>query len=227
MILHSVNDRFRLFIEKNSYTITCEKHGIQDGWVGCCHLCTQEKEEKAQQTQQIIKQEAKRRNSNVPALFCNASLDDFIVDSPKRQQQLDAYKKYNFRENLLFCGGVGLGKTYTACALIFEAIKRDLDAIYITFYQLTMLKFDDYHAFKNLANCDFLVIDEYAVNMTDKSSTVFYEIIDQRYARNLSTLISTNLDHNQLKNSMSESVYSRLQGSSYVRVFDGIDRRIK
>lgn len=153
---------------------------------------------------------------------------DFIADfdAPDRVQP-----------NLLFYGTTGVGKTFLSNCIARELLNTSHSVIYLTavefFKKLSDNAFADARDKDKtdtsfIVDCDFLIIDDLGTELSNKFTTsrLFY-ILNERILRNRSTLISTNLTLNQLRDQYSERVSSRIIQSYQIFKFYGADIRIQ
>jgi len=153
-----------------------------------------------------------------------------IVKNPSHKASYvkasEIFKKYIERlkstekKLILLSGNVGVGKTHLLKATANEAIKNGYYTIYTTAFDLnkTFLK---YHCAKldekddilnGFINCDLLLIDDLGTENILKNVTIeyLYLIINQRLELNKNTIITTNLNMNELKDTYDERITSRL-----------------
>lgn len=149
-------------------------------------------------------------------------------------------KKHN---NLLLYGNTGVGKTFLSNCVAAELLKKGTTVIYFTAFELFDLlehykfdrtgnryneDFDDIsERFSFILDCDLLIIDDLGTEMNNTFVTSqLYLCINERLLRQKSTLISTNLSFDQLKNNYSERIFSRIASSyNFLKIY-GDDIRI-
>ncbi len=141
--------------------------------------------------------------------------------------------------NILFYGGVGVGKTFLSNCIAKELLDRGRSVIYFTAFQLfdTLAKYafgnsevngeiDRVH--EDIFDCDLLIIDDLGTELTNNFVlTQLFLIINERDLRNKSTIISTNLSIEEMSERYSERVFSRIYGKYRVIKPDIRDLRIK
>jgi DNA replication protein DnaC len=102
------------------------------------------------------------------------------------------------KENVIFTGPVGVGKTYLANALAHAACRREKNVL----VKKAAKMFKDLYAARadnsldrelmRLVTSDLLVIDDFGLKrMTQEQADDFYEILSERYERS-STIITSN-----------------------------------
>ncbi len=144
----------------------------------------------------------------------------------------------NPEENLLFYGPTGLGKTFL-CNCIAKAL---LDKGKIVVYQTAFKIFEiieDYKfskafssdveiAYKLLFDCDLLIIDDLGTELVNAfTNTELFNILNTRLVQNKKMIISTNLSPQDIANTYSDRVLSRLFGAFTRLEFYGKDLRWK
>ena len=147
-------------------------------------------------------------------------------------------KKYakNFTTDsasLYFYGRTGLGKTHLSLAIANEALKKGYNVLYgsvITFLnKIEREKFGRTESFETedvLINADLLILDDLGAEFsTPFIVSALYNIINSRIARNVPTIISSNLNLEELKARYPESVASRIIGTFTPVEFIGKDIR--
>ena len=143
-------------------------------------------------------------------------------------------------KNLIFSGATGLGKTFLSNCIINELLKNGKTIM----YQTAPVMLDDLISdmfqkqenqtgvSKNLLNVDLLVIDDLgAETMNSMKFTELYKIINTRLlnknGKSLKTIISTNLNLNELLQTYDERLASRFVGYYDAYRFYGDDIRLK
>ena len=142
-------------------------------------------------------------------------------------------------QNLLLLGEVGTGKTFLSNCIAKEWMDTGHSVVYLTAFQLFQLLsravFGDHHgqeagqqAYPYLFDCDLLIIDDLGTELPNSFTiSQFFLCINERILRRKSTLISSNLDMEALKNTYSERTLSRIISSYTIRQLPGSDIRIR
>lgn len=215
-------------------TIDCDIHGkdVKATFTGRCTICFEKKctEDYKKDMSKFDPERAMKAKKSCGLIgeeILNANFDNYFPDCKDASLFLAACKQYNFKSNLLFLGNTGTGKTHMSSALIEEAWKQDLSAYYVEFYNLGSIKFNNITFFNKMINCDFLVIDEYGHAENATKSTVLFEIIDQRCRRGVYTLIISNLDADNFRDTLSQPVFSRLKQNVQIHLCGWEDYRVK
>ena len=130
------------------------------------------------------------------------------------------------KENLLFTGSTGVGKTFLTNCIAKELIDSGHSVIYLSagdlFEVFSRNKFDydtpeDMRdTYRYILDCDLLIIDDLGTELNNSftSSQLFY-CINERMNMSRSTIISTNLSLKQLRDSYTDRV--RIKKSCYMK----------
>lgn len=140
-------------------------------------------------------------------------------------------------KSLIFTGLSGTGKTYLASCIANSISQKGCTVILITAFKLNEI-FLKYHIdfkgdgrdyIENLNNCDLLIIDDLGTENTLKNVTNEYllSLISERLYNNKHTLVTTNLNGEQLRQKYDDRLYSRLtdKNKTYIFNFKGQDLR--
>ena len=141
------------------------------------------------------------------------------------------------RENLLFVGPTGVGKTHLSTAIAREIINLGYDVIYDSVQNIINDFEDDKfrsgwgekeEKSRKYLECDLLIIDDLGTEFTTQFSiSCLYNLINTRQNRNLATVISTNYPLKDLSAKYEDRIFSRLIGKgTKVMVFHGRDKRL-
>lgn len=144
------------------------------------------------------------------------------------------------KDNLIFTGNPGVGKTFIANCIAKELIEAGHTVIYLTAFQLfdlfEKIKFkgnsvdvSEFQAkFDYILDCDLLIIDDLGTELNNTFVNVqLYLCINERYLRNKSTIISTNYELNHIKSMYSERIFSRIASNYRFLKIIGDDIRFK
>lgn len=141
-------------------------------------------------------------------------------------------------KNLLFTGNTGLGKTFLSGCIANELIKKGKNVL----YQTSSVMLDtiiDYRfgktensIYNNLLNVDLLIIDDLGTEcMNNMKFTELFNVINTRLLNQnnkiTKTIISTNLNIQNLFKNYDERIVSRLIGHYNICRFYGEDIRLK
>ena len=140
------------------------------------------------------------------------------------------------KENLLFTGSTGVGKTFLTNCIAKELIDSGHSVIYLSagdlFEVFSRNKFDydtpeDMRdTYRYILDCDLLIIDDLGTELNNSftSSQLFY-CINERMNMSRSTIISTNLSLKQLRDSYTDRVTSRIMRYRIIPLY-GRDIRV-
>lgn len=141
-------------------------------------------------------------------------------------------------ENLLFYGDTGVGKTFLSNCIADALIRTTHSVIYLTaieFFDVfssqafrTTDVSDDLPESHYCLDCDLLIIDDLGTELRNSFtvSKLFY-CLNERILRGKSTIISTNLDLEHLRDTYDERIFSRILSNYRILYFYGDDIRIK
>ena len=140
--------------------------------------------------------------------------------------------------NLLFYGETGLGKTYLSHCIA----KALLDTQHTVLYQSAIHLFEDVcgdavmnkgqnpssqETYRYLYNCDLLIIDDLGTEFTNSFvSSELYNILNTRMREKKSTIISTNLNLQELTERYSDRITTRIFAEYKVYTFYGDNIRL-
>lgn len=153
-------------------------------------------------------------NSNFD-LFDNPNQIKNIYETLKKWCKKDS--KY---QNIVLTGKTGVGKTHLMECMADELIKQG-NIVYFTSafnFNQSLLKFhttfDETRIshISTLLDADFLFIDDLGCEPMLKNVTVegLYNVLSERMEKNKKTIISTNLNLEQIENTYGERIFSRL-----------------
>lgn len=137
--------------------------------------------------------------------------------------------------NLLFSGDTGLGKTFLSACIARTVSDKGYSVVYESaghlFANLERAKFtgdeDARHIAERYSACDLLIIDDLGTEMPGQFTTAaLYTLINDRILAGKATVISTNLNTDDLTRRYNPQIASRLR--SFQRLaFLGEDIRLK
>jgi DNA replication protein DnaC len=196
--------------------------------------------------QQII--ELLYNQSNIKVLlnqdnFSNLSYDYYEGEDLARfQNAVAACKDFvanfdNDYSNLFFYGTVGTGKSFLSGCVAKELLDSGHSVIYFSSIGLfdTMAKyaFDSkskvslYNIHEDLYNCDLVIIDDLGTELTNSFVlSSLFSLLNERHLRRKSTIISTNLPLEELRDSYSDRIFSRITSQFKLLKLSGSDIRI-
>ena len=137
--------------------------------------------------------------------------------------------------NLLFSGNTGLGKTFLSACIARAVADQGYSVVYESaghlFSALEKARFEandeNRRAAAKYTECDLLIVDDLGTELPGQFVTAaLYSLINDRLLENKPTIISTNLNVDELARRYNPQIASRLRGS-YKRVaFVGDDIRL-
>ena len=140
-------------------------------------------------------------------------------------------------ESLLFSGGTGLGKTFLSACIAAEVSDRGYSVIYEPashlLSKMERARFsgdeDARRETEKYTRCDLMIIDDLGTEMGGQFTTAaLYSVINDRILNKKPTIISTNLNSDDLEKRYSSQIASRLLGVYKRIAFVGEDiRRVK
>lgn len=188
-------------------------------------------------------------SSGIGDLIEEQSFDNFDLNrykkDPATYEQMSGVlakaKEYasSFRTNktnILMIGTTGTGKTHLSTAIAREVIKQGYDVIYDSIHNIISDFEED--KFKSgygpyepktekYLECDLLIIDDLGTEFSNQFTvSCIYNLINTRMNHGKATIISTNLDAEELSRKYEGRIYSRLVGRSIILPFAGRDQRL-
>lgn len=137
--------------------------------------------------------------------------------------------------NILMRGNTGLGKTHLSLAIAREVIEKRFGVVYCSTPEIVS-KIEKEHFGKTsdnsdsestLKECDLLILDDLGSEFhTSFTQNIIYNIINYRLSHKRPTIISTNLNLEELEKNYSSRLVSRIMGEDYIVMnFVGTDIR--
>lgn len=149
----------------------------------------------------------KYAQSNIPVEYWKMSFKDYSGDPNFKNLIKDRIKNidklYDDGKSFMFTGGLGTGKTYTACCILKRAVISGYSGLYTTMADVVanMLskEMDTSKYYKELLSQDFLIIDEFSSHWifpSDKSEQIFGSsleyVLRTRFQNGLPTILCSN-----------------------------------
>jgi DNA replication protein DnaC len=174
------------------------------------------------------------RNAKLPERW---SLDTFpFARQPGiNRKQIRTFAELEFidkKENIVFVGPTGVGKTGLASGILLKALENGYRCQFVKAQDL----FDDMYAsladrssrqlLKRLARLDVLLIDELGyLNLKPEQSNIFFKLMEERYRRK-PTIVTTNLSYDEWagflgNRNMVEAMLSRIRHHCHTVRIDG------
>lgn len=138
--------------------------------------------------------------------------------------------------NLLFVGGTGLGKTMLSACIATEVTEKGYSVCYESaghlFNKLEKNRFnpteESEQAVWEIENAQLLIIDDLGTELMGNFVTAaLYTLLNDRLMSGRPTIISTNLNAQEIEQRYSPQIASRLRGSYRQLTFVGEDIRLK
>lgn len=176
-------------------------------------------------------------NSGVGKKFLNKSIKDYVAETEEQKNILSVVKHFieevnnNKCRTLWLCGNTGTGKTLLGAAICRETmgtftrsynIKNDIEST--RFFKATETKNG---CIKRYANYRVLVIDEIGRGGGAEEREYLWQILNERYENELSTVLITNMSKGELKEYLGEPVYDRFVTNCISLTFTGESYRRK
>jgi DNA replication protein DnaC len=141
--------------------------------------------------------------------------------------------------NLLLYGGTGLGKTFMCNCIANELLNKEISVLYQTSFSL--FETVEVHKFNKLNeteenrinynmifDCELLIIDDLGTEVSNSfTNAELFNIINERMITEKKTIISTNLSLEQLRDTYSDRITSRVFNNFIPLKFYGKDLRFK
>jgi DNA replication protein DnaC len=139
--------------------------------------------------------------------------------------------------NILFYGTVGTGKSFLSGCIASELLKDGVSVIYFSaaglFESLARYTFDTKEKealsafYQDLYNCELLIIDDLGTEITNTFvASQLFSCLNERNLRSRSTIISTNLSLEEMRDRYSDRVFSRITSSYTICKLTGKDIRM-
>lgn len=186
-----------------------------------------QEEQMLQQDKDMRAMEALKRQSLMDERLRDVSFDSFRKTNDNAYNLKLCLRYANHfdemlakNQGLLFCGGVGTGKTFAAACIANHLLNQRIPVIMTSFVKLleSMQGFseDDSALIARLNRAKLLIIDDLgAERSTDYALEKVYDIVDSRYRAKLPIILTTNLSMTELKES-TDIRYTRI----YDRIFE-------
>ena len=143
----------------------------------------------------------------------------------------------NDYRNLFLYGTVGTGKSFLSGCIAGELLQSGHSVIYFSsaglFETLARYSFDTksketlYNFYKDLYNCDLVIIDDLGTEVTNSFVTSqLFACLNERHLRRKACIISTNLSLEELRDRYSDRVFSRITSNYTLCKLTGPDIRM-
>lgn len=228
-----------------------KKIGIKEQMLSPNYYC-----KKCEDTGYIGKQRCKCLNDEINRLLFEKSgikhklatfeeTDIKIFDNPKEMEKIySTLKTWSNKEesnyqNVILCGKTGVGKTHLMECIADYSIKNGKVIYFTTAFNFNqnLLKFhttfdnSKYEYIQDILDADYLFIDDLGSEPILKNVTCegLYNVISERMLNNKRTVISTNLNLQQIEETYGERIFSRLvfRDKTLILYLENSDLRLK
>lgn len=197
-----------------------------------CPECEKQRKQRRREESRREREEKKAhrlRISGIPMRYQSKSFENY---KPANEQEIEALslcrhftdyasEKFQKGSSMIFCGGVGTGKTHLACAIAHELIEYQWDVMYATAVAaITRIKATwerdskehESYVIERYSTCDFLILDEIGVQFgTDAEKLLLYRVMNARYENMRPTIMASNLEYDELADAVGERVVDRMR----------------
>ena len=163
--------------------------------------------------------------------FCEAFIDKYFNPDRSKNEKKSLQQGESDRKSIVFSGSTGVGKTYLSNCIAKVLLDRYYSVIYLSAKELfeTLVKVNIEKSeeqkylllAKEVYECDMLIIDDLGSELFNHFTTSeFFHIINRRINTERSTIISTNLSLDKMRDTYSERVTSRIRKNFiYIRLY--------
>ena len=196
------------------------------------------------------------KQSNISNILAKENFDSFDLDvydsdyfeegsevSARANAEIALERSQNFVQNfkqkggnLLLLGRTGCGKTFLSNCVAKALLDQGISVIYFTSSELFRVfeeqtfkkKASSEELHDHIFDCDLLIIDDLGTEFQNSFTTSrLFQCLNERLLRSKSTIISTNLSLEELRDTYSDRVFSRVSSNYEVIRLIGNDIRIK
>lgn len=174
------------------------------------------------------------KKSNIPKnLIIRYRLDNWEkVNETDINIILDIFKNIGNKNWVYIHGSAGVGKTYLSILIAKIALLKELSVFYIkTVDLLDRLRpngdENSNELMNRCKNAGFLILDDIGhEKVSEWVRERIFSLISSRWDNGLITIFTSNFGVENIKDKISEAVYSRIKGESYIINMSGKDRRL-
>lgn len=213
-----------------------------------CPVCTAEAQElKRIETEKREAEERQRitlmrfRRAGIPERFIDRTFKTYVPTTPAQRRALSIAQAFaDSREpgrSLIMCGKPGTGKTHLACAIANAMVLSGSTAYFATVLAAVRHVKDTYRrdserseseAIEDLTKPSVLILDEVGAQIgSEHEKLILFEVINERYANCMPTILLSNLTQDELTTYLGERVMDRFREGGAVIAFDWESHRGK
>lgn len=217
----------------------CPEHGEYEArqypngkWAPCMDCYERDREEQRKESQRLNEQyehEDRIRIARIPKRFKDSTLEGYVPSCDAAGKALNLAKAYaddfdrffNDGTCMIFCGGVGTGKTHIAVGILKRVVGMKKTARFASVIDAVRSIKETYsrdseiserEALEEFLKPSLLVLDEVGAQFgTDAEKLILFQIINGRYERVLPTILISNLAKDLLSEFVGERVLDRLR----------------
>lgn len=168
--------------------------------------------------------------------YSGADLEHFRKAVQNCHDFIDEFDSHH--RNICFMGSVGTGKSFLSCCIAHDLIDSGHSVLYFSavrlFQLLTEASFRKESSLSissvmdDFSECDLLIIDDLGTeNTTQFMASNLFSCINERINRNKSTIISTNLSLEEIRDRYSDRIFSRITSCYEIYRLECPDIRIE
>lgn len=229
-----------LFVREQDRPDLCETHGaymihnvFRKVWSKCPSCAAIEKAERDQEEAEKIAEEKRNRwkkklgQADIPERFHTRTLDSYKIenDGQRRAHKFatDYADQFNNAKgrSAIFCGSPGTGKTHLAVGIGLRIMERGDMALFTTVQRAVRRVKDSWHRDSVESESDvielmvdpaLLILDEVGVQFgTEFEKNLMFDILNERYEKQRSTILLSNLTAQEVKSFLGDRVFDRLR----------------
>lgn len=173
------------------------------------------------------------KNNTINKIKCKQSKNLNLLYK-SMQKYCNEYPNNKYKNIFLF-GKVGVGKSCLLSAVFNELVNKGINAQFYTAFQLNSIFFKYHYSdmnnrnyiLENLINADVLIIDDLGIEPIIKNVSLEYLTAILYERKNKHTIISSNLNYNELEEKYGQRISSRLTNANTDKFLylDGDDLR--